>query len=257
MRSTITPRMIAWWNSLPILLLLLTTGCTSLRTTFFSRLEDDTLLKENEKPVHGLPVMVKVPTHLELRVEEIVHLVREPNTTNLHTLSPDSQLLRSVQADLRFTEKMFVLDPKRPASGTAAYGMTFQSKPKANSNAARDAAAESAGHGYLQGLKYKVDDQTITNVTAFLANIAPLLASPIAAEPSSEMGPVVGLYTTQRTIAFGLFDLASPDFENEVNSFLELHLNACQPCNAAISIHSSQPLEFVKPVESAKSGAKK
>lgn len=227
-----------------MLLLCITSGCTSIQTTFFRRLDDEQLCQENAKPIHGVPVMVKVPSHLELRIEETIHLIKEKDSLSIQTLEAHNQVLRSAQAEIRFTEKMFVLDPKRPISGTANYGLTFRSKPKANSNAARDSATESAGHGYLQGLKYKADDQTITNVSAFLANIAPLLASPISMAPNEEIAPVLGLYTTSRTVAYGLFDLSSASFEDEVNSFLELHLNQCQPCIENQSIHSTTRIQY-------------
>ncbi len=216
------------------------TGCSSFATTFFRRSQDNTLCKENSKPIHGVPVMVRVPTHLELRVDETIHLVRRKQTTNIEALTPNGASLRSVDANLRFTEKMFVLDPKRPMSGPASYGFTFRSKPAANSNAARDAAKDSAGHGYLQGLKYKVDDQTITNASAFLANIAPLLASPVGFNPNSPSDSLDGVYTTGRTVAFGVFDLASPSFEEDINHFLDLHLNHCRPCVENESIHTSK-----------------
>ncbi len=226
--------------------LCLCVGCSSLQTTFFKRQEDDTLCKENHTPIHGVPVMVQVPTHLELRVDETVHLVRQPGTTAIQVLAPSGNIVRSVDAKVRMTEKMFVVDPKRPFSGTAAYGFTFQSRPKANSNLARANAGESAGHGYLQGLKYKADDQTITNVSTFLANIAPLLASPVASLEDAPKDPLQGVYTTNRTIAFGLFDLASPTFEEEVNDFLELHINQCAPCVGNSSIYSETSVRNAK-----------
>lgn len=212
-------------------------GCSSLHTTFFHRHEDDTLCKENDVPIHGVPVMVKVPTHLELRVDETIHLIKHPGKTTVQVISPTGTSLRSVDAKLRVTEKMFVLDPKRPMSGTASYGFTFQSRPDGNSNAAKAAAQGSAGHGYLQGLKYKVDDQTLANVSTFLANIAPLLATPVARSEDAPADPLQGVYTTHRTIAFGLFDLASPGFEDEVNAFLEEHVNRCSPCTPNSSIY--------------------
>lgn len=225
-----------YWLGLA-LLWLSATGCSSLHTTFFRRHDDDTLCKENDVPIHGVPVMVKVPTHLELRVDETIHLIKEPGKTTVQVIGPAGTTLRSVDANLRVTEKMFVLDPKRPMSGTANYGFAFQSKPDGNSNAAKDLARGAAGHGYLQGLKYKVDDQTLANVSTFLANIAPLLATPVARSEDAPADPLKGVYTTRRTIAFGLFDLASPSFEDEVNAFLEEHVNRCSPCYPNSSIH--------------------
>jgi hypothetical protein len=189
--------------------------------------------------------MVKVPTHLEVKVNETIHLVKAPNDTRvllLNDMAPSEHRILSVVPQLHYTEKMFVLDPKRPFSGSAAYGMKFASSTAgpaskdatdSEKNAAK-AGLDASGHGYLKSLNYKVDDKTITNAIELIAAIGPMLASPVAvnkAEQQSRDNSVpTGLHTTERTVAYGLFDLASPTFEEDLNSFLQLHVNNCSPC---------------------------
>lgn len=216
-------------------------GCASIKTTFYTRHEDDTLCKERDCPLNGVPVMVKVPTHLEVKVNETLHFYKHQGKARLDLINQNSYAIREVEPSLRFTEKMFVVDPKRPLSGTATYGFTFAG--------AADADSEKNGHGYLKGVKYKVDDETITNVIDLIANITPLLASPVAngVNESDKPASITNVYTTKRTIAYAIFDLAAPDLEHQVNAFLEMHVNGCSPCAEGSGTVPTRGLEHAAP----------
>lgn len=231
-----------------------TTGCASMKTTFYTRHEDDTLCKDNEHPINGVPVMVNVPTHLEVKVNETIHLVKNLNTTEimlLNDMTPTEHRILAVEPLLHYTEKMFVLDPKRPFSGNAAYGMQFASAvrtPAKDSKSNQQATANSAsmdanGHGYLRSLNYSVDDKTITNAIDLIASLGPMLASPVSKKnEQADSGVPVGLHTTTRTVAYGYFDLASPTFEEDLNAFLQLNVNDCTQCNGMAGTIASKTL---------------
>lgn len=212
-------------------------GCSSMKTTFFTRHEDDTLCKDNDHPVNGVPVMLKIPSHLEIKVQEVLHI--HQNQANLTLLDTGNRAIRIVEPQLRFTEKMFVVDPKRPFSGSSSYGFTF----RGGSNTDGSKKPES-GHGYLSALKYQVDDETITNATTLLASVAPLLGIGVSKEqePNNDPKTLNGVLTTKRTIAYGIFDISSPNFEDDVRSFIELHVNQCNPCDPMSGSIYSQPI---------------
>ncbi len=221
-------------------------GCASMQTTFFTRHEDDTLCKESEHPINGVPVMVKVPTHLELKIQEVVHIIQQPDTANLEILNNAGKAIRKVEPNLRFTEKMFVVDPKRPFSGSATYGLSFRGAADSTGKPNAD-----SGHGYLNGLRYSVDDQTITDASALLASVAPLLGGGVSTDEETadaKLHAVQNVQTTQRTIAYGLFDLSSPTFEDDVTAFVEIHLNSCSPCNADSSSVQAVSKMFKAPI---------
>lgn len=238
-----------------IALCISTTGCGSMKTTFYTRHEDDTLCKDNEHPINGVPVMVNVPTHLEVKINETIHLVKNHDTTEvmlLNDMAPSEHRILAVEPQLHYTEKMFVLDPKRPFSGSASYGMQFASSiktPAKDSKAglqsgANASAMDANGHGYLRSLNYSVDDKTITNAIDLIASLGPMLASPISKGQQNEPAVPVGLHTTTRTVAYGFFDLASPTFEDELNSFLHLNLNNCSNCNGMTGTVPSKSVPY-------------
>jgi hypothetical protein len=232
------------------------TGCASMKTTFFTRHEDETLCKDNEHPINGVPVMVNVPTHLEVKIQETIHLVKNPDTTEvmlLNDMAPSEHRILAVEPQLHYTEKMFVLDPKRPFSGSASYGMQFASSIKTPTkesktgqpSGANASAMDANGHGYLRSLNYSVDDKTITNAIDLIASLGPMLASPVAKSKSQDEAKIpVGLHTTTRTVAYGLFDLASPSFEDELNAFLQLNLNNCSSCNGMTGTIPSKAVPY-------------
>lgn len=235
------------------------TGCASMKTTFFTRHEDETLCKDNEHPINGVPVMVNVPTHLEVKIQETIHLVKNPDTTEvmlLNDMAPSEHRILAVEPQLHYTEKMFVLDPKRPFSGSASYGMQFASSVKTPTKESKTGqpfgtnatAMDANGHGYLRSLNYSVDDKTITNAIDLIASLGPMLASPVAKTKSQDEPKIpVGLHTTTRTVAYGFFDLASPSFEDELNAFLQLNLNNCSSCNGMTGSIPSKAVPYRAP----------
>ena len=193
-------------------------GCNTFRTTAIDRTEDDCLVVNPDCPMKGIPVSIRVPTHLEINVIETTYWEKKdivgskPTLVPIHTCRPT----RTVQSNICYTEKVFLVDPVRPASGMQSYGFTFQSKDGKNS---RD-----QGKGYLQNVAYKIDDQTIKESTNLLANSLGLLQgfAVSANQPQPNEGSLVA---TDRSIAFTRIDINSPYFETEVEQFLDTHVN--------------------------------
>jgi hypothetical protein len=192
-----------------------------------SRTEEDTIYKDTPVCLHGIPVMVKVPTHLDVAILEATYW-RHDTTKNDLIEVPQDIVHREVAADLQQTEKMFIVDPLRPGAGLQNYGFTFKSS-------GQGAKAEYQGAGYLKNTTYMADDQTITTGASLLATIVPILARPTANETTPKPATVFDdLVKCNRMIAFRRFDLASPGFEIEVTAFVELYLNNCHKCNYTV-----------------------
>ncbi len=212
---------------LPVLLILgLAAGCSSFQTTAIDRLDNDTIVVNPEKPLKGVPVSLRVPTHLELSVIETTYWKISMDATPDHnpTVVPLAACrpTRTVTHDAKYTEKIFLVDPVRPGSGTGSYGFAFTSN---------DADKRDQGKGHLRNVTYKIDDTTIKDSASLLAtslNFVNALATS-SGKPETNNS---GLIATDRVVAFARFDINSPTFEGDVTCFLESNLNTV-PCENA------------------------
>lgn len=175
------------------------------------------------EPLKGIPVSIRVPSHLEITVVETTYWEKKtepgirPTVQRLESCRPT----RTVLPHVRETEMIFVVDPQRPAAGEQKYGFEFQSNDA-------DADESKEGKGYLRNVKYKADDQTITQSAELLANSLSLVNAFQASvqKPNQNNSDLIA---TDRAIAFGRFDINSPTYECDVAAFLETHLNCSPP----------------------------
>lgn len=91
-------------------------GCCSIRTTAIDRKENDCLVVNPECPMHGIPVSLRIPTHLELKVIETTYWEKQEIPGEKPTLIPLStcRATRTVEHAVCYTEKIFLVDPVRP-----------------------------------------------------------------------------------------------------------------------------------------------
>ena len=207
-----------------------TAGCCSFRTTAIDRTENDCLVVNPECPMHGIPVSLRVPTHLELSVIETTYWEKQNIPGKKPTLVPLSTCrpTRSVTHVVKETEKIFLVDPVRPGAGLSSYGFTFQS----NSDDAKK-ASETAGKGYLQNVQYKINDQTIQKSAELFSSAVGLITA-LQTAANQGVPNQSNLITTERAVAYARYDVNSPSFEADVAAFLDCHINEasrdCGPC---------------------------
>ncbi len=210
-------------------LLLAALGCNSIRTTVLDRSEDDRLQKNRPTTsLKGIPVMLKVPTHMEITVYERSFFYQTKQSNRLVAVDCNEMPTRFVKTNVAKTEKMFLVDPKRAAAGITEYGFKFQGGEEGKS---------AAGHGYLSQANYKVQDETLTQAASLVNSVAAaLLTSPgtPGADPKSVMeaenGDAVPVHEIDRVVAFCRFDINSPTYDEDVRQFLNQYLNHCQSC---------------------------
>lgn len=200
-------------------LLLAASGCASFSSTLLHRSEDNSGW-EKKHLLRGVPVTLKVPTHVRIDVTEKHFLVLDS------TLTPDGMRIASVhRISARFpirevtysmieTEKIFLVDLKRPGAGTINAKLTFD-----------------ADEQYFTEVKTKVVDETIARVGNLIAQIAPsgLIGAPTAeeAKPARFRGRVKEV---RNVVASQVFEIDAPDYEEQVRMFLDRHLNCCHDC---------------------------
>ena len=194
--------------------LIVSLGCNSIRTTVLDRAPGGNLQKNPGRPIKGVPVMLRVPTHLDVKIVQIDYW--KTTDAGLEQIGVEMPV-RHIDTRIMETEKMFFVDPKRVASGTGIYGFTFDS-------AATD--SQNSGKGYLSGVSYEAVDTTLEKSAELATNIARLFAGQ-ATTAGQELAKETGVITTERTIAFHKFNINSPNIENEVRKFCNDYLNDC------------------------------
>ena len=190
-------------------------GCGSIRTTPLDRSAGGHLSQDCEAPLKGVPVMLRVPTHLDVTIEEVAYWYPSKNG-ELGPVEMDDSLGtgRHVITEIKEIEKMFLVDPKRVASGSGRYGFSFAGQ------------ADDAGKGYLNGSSYEAVDTTLSQSAALARAVVANFKS--ANKNDLAVADEAGLVTTTRTVAYRKFDLNSPTIEGDVRAFCDLYLNGCQ-----------------------------
>ncbi len=207
-----------------MVILLAATGCSAIRTELWTRDDTEYLHKDSSLDplavgkVKGIPVMLKVPSHIEVTIKETLYASHDPNNSIIRVVPLERPDL-SVDAQLKYTEKMFVVDPQRVAAGSGGYGFGFGTVPNANGGPA-------AGHGYLESLSYSADDETILQSSNLLSTVLSFGTRAKASAAPQEFG----LITVERVVAYRRFDLGSPTVDQEVFCFLEEKMNSCHSC---------------------------
>ena len=207
------------------LLVIASLGCNSFSTTALDRRENDCLVVNPDCPMKGIPVTLRVPTHLELKVIETTYWEKQETPGQKATLVPLStcRKTRTVEHEACFTEKVFLVDPKRPVAGTQNFGFTFRSN--------EDSDGPDAGKGKLSGVTYRVDDTTIEESANLISNALGLVSAfQTSSDPArANTGTLI---STDRIVAYGRFDINASDFEQKVSCFLDTNVN-----HAAVQAH--------------------
>lgn len=212
---------VAW-----VLLVVAIAGCGSIRTSMWTRAEDESLHPDQAQNLKGIPVMLKVPSHIEVKITETLYAAHVPNENRLEVVRLKRPDL-SVAADLKYTEKMFLVDPVQVCAGEGEYGFGFGPLADGDPTIYSDGKGSPAGHGYLHSANYKADDQTIAQAGELVKNI---LSFPgVRGTGAGDSRPAnLNLVTVERVVAFRRFDLAACDCQQQVFHFLETNINQCQ-----------------------------
>ena len=198
-------------------------GCSTMKSTMLNRLDNDMMVGNSNgepgchcdaKPSEGMPITVRVPTHLDVEITEMYYLaVVDGKLQELHT---DHRNL-DINSKLVETEKVFTVDFPRPASGVLKYNVTMGTDKDSQ---------------YFKQIKNEITDDTIKDVAKAIAKVAPVLAKPVSAGDFQTSSAIKDqLIAEQRTVAWKRFDIDSPDFEEQVRFFVDDNLNKCHDCH--------------------------
>lgn len=198
-------------------LLLAVTGCTSFSSTPMTRWDDGTFSGDSNgkrsffcasKPYKGIPVRVKLQTHVDVWIDEEYCLATDGSAP------VDNLRFMKVRQEPVTTEQVIIVDFKRPAAGTGDFKLKFSEEQ------------------YFSNIDSHVIDKTIEQSTALVATVLK------AASTANESGQPAVKETPQfewkvRTVAYQRFDLSNPNYEAELDEFVSHHLNNCNQCSGS------------------------
>lgn len=157
------------------------------------------------KALKGVPITLRLPTHLDVVVKENIFFRR---STLALTRLPTPHRHLFVETTLVETEKVFTVDPKRPAAGALTYNMTF---------------GDGANDQYFKSIAFNIQDDTIKEVTNSLNTILPLFKQAAKEAGAGDIPPAADFETEIRTVAWKRFDLDALDLEQQVHDFVAVH----------------------------------
>ncbi len=200
-------------------------GCTSISSTLVNRTDNDVFIGNSNgnpkdhcdaRPYKGVPITVRVPTHLDVVIKEQIFLASTGGNAPVRQKTSSRHLY--VESAVVETDKVFTVDIKRPAAGVLNYTMTFGTNTNGLDNSQ-----------YFSALKSHIQDDTIKDVTTALKTLSPLFAKKASAGGTATDGDTQ-IILDSRTVAWKRFDIDACDFEQQVAAFVDRHLNCSNNC---------------------------
>lgn len=203
MRSTLLT------SSAVLLFVLATAGCRSSTSTMFSR-DESNMGWTQFKKVAGIPITLKVPTHIKMYVYE-THYLETDDLGNQIKKTRYVELpvtIRDFAHELVYSEKIVMVDFKRPAAG------------------AFNLEVDLTDDQYIKKIQHDVTDETINQVSGLIATLGSAGGTDSLFRKASRQGDNIStLQEIKSVVAVGMFEVDAPDFEDQVRTFLECHIN--------------------------------
>ena len=209
-------------SSILVVLFLAVTGCMSIQSTMLHRDACNTAWEK--KKLKGMPITLKVPTHVRVDVVETKYLVTDGTGSRYVKVNDCDVVKYEVKREQIVTEKIFTVDLKRPAAGTMDY-----------------TAKLSPADQYFTQVTSNLDDITIQEASKAFERILgalPTVAAPNAGKvPTAEQKQTetdsVTVTPVSSVIASEVFAFSNPMFEDNIRSFLQQSLIPRQTCDPA------------------------
>lgn len=206
--------------SLSVLSIVLSSGCTSFSTTVMQRCMNGVFHYNAVCETKGIPVKLKVPTHIEVIVTEDFFIEKDSKgkfkEIPIVRDSDDTTEIRSLNVATKviYTDKVFTVDFKRPAGGTlalgsdSAAGVTFDDEQ------------------YFQKIQASYTEKTLEDINTALGTLKPSLTSAKkTSKPDDAAASKLG--TEVREVARSRFDISDPSWEDQMHGFVEEHVTSC------------------------------
>ena len=181
-------------------------GCKSSSSTMFSRNEMNSSWCRFRK-VAGIPITIKVPTHVKMYVYE-THYLEQDDAGNGVKKTAYINLpvtIRDFAHEMVYSEKIVMVDFKRPAAG------------------AFNLEVDLTDDQYIKKIQHDVTDQTLNEINGILNTLGG--QNSIFKLASKQDNNISSITEVKSVVAVGMFEIDSPDFEFQVQEFLDCHIN--------------------------------
>ncbi len=204
-------------------------GCTSFRTTALYRFDNDSVTPEcTNKKLKGLPVKLKVPSHVAVTIfeQQVLLAITTTTTTGTPPATESKYALVSfsppqlmVETELVYTDKVFLVDFKRPAAGILDL-----------------TEAKMDDEQYFSNITAEVTERTINDINTSLGTLQPALTQfkkpavpkAKATTANSPEADADNVGFKKSVIAYQRFDISEPDWECRLQEFVNCQLNRCE-----------------------------
>ncbi len=195
-------------------------GCQSFSSTMLNRLGDNSFVGNSNgygkagsqaRPFKGIPITLQVPSHLDVYIDEVYYLQDGGDKAQIVEPLADTRILK-VRTELIKTKKVFTVDYKRPGSGTL------------NSN------TQLSDEQYFKSISNSIIDTTITDSAALLNTVLTGRSTSADGPTTAQQSLMSNLVRDTRVVAYKRFDINDPDFEYQVEAFVNQNLNDCDQC---------------------------
>lgn len=206
-----------------ILVLAYTTGCASFSSTMLNRLEDNSFVgnsngdlcsNDTARPFKGVPITLQVPSHLDVFIEETYYLEDKDSAAASLQLVRIGRIL-NVRTEVIKSKKVFVVDFKRPASGSLNLTADFNEQQ------------------YFKQIVSQLEDTTIVDSANLLGTALKFATAKPASAGGDGTRSLPKHLRQVRVVAYRRFDINDPDYEMQVEEFVNTHLNSCDSCNTS------------------------
>lgn len=210
-------------------------SCTSFHTMTLGRLDNDSLFVDclgRKGKGKGIPVKMKVPSHVTVTVYEQQILIRGNDGVKLQSFNPAQY---EVKTDLAYTDKIFLVDFARPAGGTLEL-----------TNSGNHHGIEFDDEQYFKKIQAKVKEQTMEQVIGALEKFIPeddTAGAQTSAQIINPDGNLGNVHFENSIVAYQRFDLARPNWEEEMNCFVQKYLNECGTCPVGVATVKGEAAE--------------
>lgn len=216
-------------------------GCKGVGSNLVHRNQSNSAWEH--KKLKGIPITVEVPTHVRVSV-----IAR--HSFYGAELTPVAHCGSAVKYDFIRTKKIFTVDPKRPAAGTAKWNIDLEGQ-------------------YVKKAESEISDLTIQQTSVAIENVIKsggfgALFRPAGEETQGSQKKMVDGMVVDPTeeqqyrhidsvTATRIFDIEDPSLEDQVAEFLRCHLNEA---HVSPALHSSYgPLHTPLPSDVWSEGA--
>jgi hypothetical protein len=164
---------------------------------------------------NGIPITLKVPTHFRVAIVDVKYAHRNDDLGWM-LLSDDRKAVASVQVDHDFiyTEKVFTVDPKRPAAGDIDFTLELAEDQQ-----------------YLEKVTSDITDRTIQETSMAFERLFVAFRSGTGEALDRNIGTSDNpLAPIESVRAMQVFEIDDPMFEQNLAAFLAEQF--CDNCNS-------------------------